>query len=346
MLAEALNIDPETARKLQGENDNRGNIVRVERKLDFISPLRSREEREREERGHEESEHGREQGRQQRQREEREREGRGQEESERGREQRRQQSQEHEREERGQEERGHGREQGRQQSQREERERERRGQEERQRGRERGRQQSPRGQGCQNGVEETLCTMRLTENIGDPSRADVYTPQAGRISTLNSYNLPILGHLRLSAERGVLYNNGIYAPHWNLNAHSIVYVIRGRARTQIVDENGNTLLDNEVRQGQLFVIPQNHAVLTKAGNEGFEYIAFKTNENAQSATLVGKLSLFGALPESVLANAFQVSREEAKNLKYNTEESTLFSSRGFSSRSRSSSGEDERRAVA
>ena len=36
-------------------------------------------------------------------------------------------------------------------------------------------EQGQRGEHC-NGLEETLCTMRIRENIGDPSRADVFTP--------------------------------------------------------------------------------------------------------------------------------------------------------------------------
>ncbi|XP_047320982.1 11S globulin seed storage protein 1-like [Impatiens glandulifera] len=56
-----------------------------------------------------------------------------------------------------------------------------------------------------NGFEETVCTMRIRENLDDPERADVYTAQGGRISTVNSHNLPILKQIQLSAERGVLY---------------------------------------------------------------------------------------------------------------------------------------------
>lgn len=63
-----------------------------------------------------------------------------------------------------------------------------------------------------NGLEETMCTMRIRENIGDPSRADVYTPEAGRLSSVNSHNLPILRLCRLSAERGVLYNVKLATP--------------------------------------------------------------------------------------------------------------------------------------
>lgn len=56
-----------------------------------------------------------------------------------------------------------------------------------------------------NGFEETFCTAKLRHNIDEPSRADVYTPRGGRISSLNSQKLPILSFLRLSAEKGVLY---------------------------------------------------------------------------------------------------------------------------------------------
>lgn len=56
-----------------------------------------------------------------------------------------------------------------------------------------------------NGLEETICAMRLRENLGRTSRADVYNPRGGRVSTLNSHKLPILNWLQLSAEKGNLY---------------------------------------------------------------------------------------------------------------------------------------------
>ena len=80
-----------------------------------------------------------------------------------------------------------------------------RGREEREQERERREsQRGGRGGGGYNGIEETLCTLRLRENIHDPSRADIYNPHAGRISTLNSHNLPVLRWLQLSAEFGRL----------------------------------------------------------------------------------------------------------------------------------------------
>ncbi|XP_060180412.1 11S globulin-like [Lycium barbarum] len=187
-----------------------------------------------------------------------------------------------------------------------------------------------------NGLEETICTLRLRENLGRPSRADVYNPRGGRISTLNSHKLPILNFLQLSAERGVLYQNAVMAPLWNMNAHSILYILRGTGRIQVVGDAGICVFNDEVREGQMLVVPQNFAVVKKAGNRGLEYIAFKTNEQAMTSPLAGRLSAIRAMPEEVLMNSYQISRQEARSLKYNREETTVFagrrSSRGYSTR--------------
>ena len=59
--------------------------------------------------------------------------------------------------------------------------------------------------GVKNGLEETICSARIIENIARPARADLYNPRAGRISDANSLTLPILRNLRLSAEYVLLY---------------------------------------------------------------------------------------------------------------------------------------------
>ncbi|XP_059431780.1 11S globulin seed storage protein Jug r 4-like [Corylus avellana] len=268
-LADAFNVDEDTARKLQGNNDNRRHIVRVEGDLQVLRPQRSREQWEREESQERESERERERQRQ--------REGRGRE---------------------------------------------------------------------INGFEETICSLRLRENIGSRSRADIYTEQVGRINTVNSNTLPVLRWLQLSAERGDLNRDALYVPHWNQNAHSVVYAIRGRARVQVVDDNGNTVFDDELRQGQVLTIPQNFVVAKRAESEGFEWVAFKTNDNAQINTLAGRTSALRALPDYVLANAFQISREEARKLKYNRQETTLGRSSRSSSERRTRSESEGRRGEA
>ncbi|PSR98819.1 11S globulin delta chain like [Actinidia chinensis var. chinensis] len=230
ILAEAFDVNIETARRLQSENDKRGFIVRVERGFEVVRPGRVEEE---------------------------------------------------------EEEREYG----------------------------------------TNGLEETICSMRIKENIADPERADVYTARGGRISTVNSHNLPILRDIQLSAERGVLYRNAMVAPHWNQNAHSIMYIIRGSGRVQIVGNSNRPAFDGEVRQGQLLVIPQNFAVVKLAGDQGLEWISIKTNDLAKTSPLSGRTSVIRAIPEAVLANAYQISRAEARRLKYNREEVTIHSPR-------------------
>ncbi|KAG5613809.1 hypothetical protein H5410_013633 [Solanum commersonii] len=183
-----------------------------------------------------------------------------------------------------------------------------------------------------NGLEETFCTMKLRENIGHPTRSDLYNPRGGRISTVNSNTLPVLNWLQLSAERGTLYNNAIVAPHWNMNAHSIIYIIRGSGRFQVVGNAGKSVFDDEVRQGQLIVVPQNFAIVKKAGEQGLDYIAFKTNDNAMISPLAGRLSAIRAMPEEVLMNSYQISRQEAKSLKYNRDELSVFGPGARSSR--------------
>lgn len=176
-----------------------------------------------------------------------------------------------------------------------------------------------------NGFEETICTMRLRENLAKPERADVYTARGGSISTLNSLNLPILKYLQLSAGRGNLQRNAMVAPHWNINAHSISYISRGNGHVQIVGNSRRAVYDGEVREGQLLIIPQNFAHVKVAGNQGLEWYTLKTNDNAKTSALVGKTSVLRAMPEDVLINGYQLSREEARRVKYNREEVTILS---------------------
>uniref|UniRef100_A0A7N0UYF6 Cupin type-1 domain-containing protein n=1 Tax=Kalanchoe fedtschenkoi TaxID=63787 RepID=A0A7N0UYF6_KALFE len=255
-LSQVFNVDRNVIEKLQGQNDQRGNIVRVQGGLQVIQPPHMTEH---------------EQGR------------RGESEWPRG-----------------QGERGHG---GR------------------------------RGRGDDdNGFEETLCNIRLRENIDDPERAAIYTPRGGRVSTINSFNLPVLSWLDLSAERGVLYQNGIIAPHYYSNAHSITYVTRGQARIQVVDDQGQTVFDDVIREGQLLVEPQNYVILKQALQDGYEYISFKTSDNAFRSTLAGRNSVFRGLPVGVIANAYQISPEEAELLKFNRDETTVFQGQRSSER--------------
>lgn len=179
-----------------------------------------------------------------------------------------------------------------------------------------------------NGLEETICSARCTDNLDDPSNADVYKPQLGYISTLNSYDLPILRVLRLSALRGSIRQNAMVLPQWNANANAVLYVTDGEAHIQVVNDNGERVFDGQVSQGQLLAIPQGFSVVKRATSDLFRWVEFKTNENAQINTLAGRTSVMAGLPLEVIANGYQISLEEARRVKFNTIETTLTHSSG------------------
>ncbi|XP_024013253.1 cruciferin BnC1 isoform X2 [Eutrema salsugineum] len=174
-----------------------------------------------------------------------------------------------------------------------------------------------------NGLEETICSARSTDNLDDPSNADVYKPQLGYISTLNSYDLPILRFLRLSALRGSIRQNAMVLPQWNANANAILYVTDGEAQVQVVNDNGERVFDGQVSQGQLLAIPQGFAVMKRATSDQFRWVEFKTNANAQINTLAGRISIMAGLPLEVISNGYQISPQEARKVKFNTLETTL-----------------------
>lgn len=102
----------------------------------------------------------------------------------------------------------------------------------------------------------------------------------------------------------------------------------------MVGHTGKSVFDGEVREGQMIIVPQNFVVIKKASDdEGLEWIAFKTNDNAVTSQLAGRLSALRAMPEEVLMNSYGISRQDAKSLKNRREESRLLSSTSRSSRS-------------
>lgn len=92
------------------------------------------------------------------------------------------------------------------------------------------------------------------------------------------------------------------------------------------------MFDDEVREGQLLVVPANFAAIKKASQQGLEWVSFKTSEYATSVQLAGRVSVLRAIPEEVLMNLYDISKEDARSLKHNREEFTVFSPRSRSVR--------------
>lgn len=178
-----------------------------------------------------------------------------------------------------------------------------------------GHQEEYGGDQDSNGLEETLCNVKIRTNIDNQRQVDIYSRQAGSLNIVNHHKLPILRSMDMGAERGRLSPNALFAPHWSMNSHSIVYVTRGEAQVQIVGPNGKNLLNDRVKERNMFVVPQFFAATVKAGSNGFEWVSFKTSSLAMDSPLAGYTSVMKAMPNQVITNAYQVSQSQAINLK-------------------------------
>ncbi|XP_078429340.1 cocosin 1-like [Wolffia australiana] len=139
-----------------------------------------------------------------------------------------------------------------------------------------------------NGVAEVFCNLSNRETTRDPARADVFSREAGSVTSVNSGKLPILRYLRLSAE-------GVPQAERPLRA----------------------ALEHQRQQPSILVVPQNFVVAAQAsGEETFEWVSFKTEDKALVSPVAGKASVFRGLPESVLASAYRLSSEEARTVKH------------------------------
>lgn len=132
--------------------------------------------------------------------------------------------------------------------------------------------------------------------------------------------------------------DAMVTPHWSMHSHTIVYVTGGDAQVQIVDNNGRTVMNDRVSQGNIFVVPQFYTSTAKAGGFGFQWVAFKTTGWPMRSSLAGYTSVIRAMPLQVLTNSYQISPNQAQQIKENRGgESFVLSSRsgygpGFSGR--------------
>lgn len=56
-----------------------------------------------------------------------------------------------------------------------------------------------------NGIEESICTMRLRHSLDNRREADVHSRHGGRLNIVNEHKLPILQYLDMSAEKGNMF---------------------------------------------------------------------------------------------------------------------------------------------
>lgn len=111
--------------------------------------------------------------------------------------------------------------------------------------------------------------------------------------------------------------NALLTPHWSVNSHCVVYVQRGEAQVQVVDHSGQQVMNDRVNQGEMFVVPQYFASTVRAGQNGLEFVVWRTSSEPMNSQLAGYTSVIRAMPVEVLSNAYQISPNEAQRLKTN-----------------------------
>jgi len=80
-----------------------------------------------------------------------------------------------------------------------------------------------------------------------------------------------------SAEAVKLDSDAVWSPRYlSKPAFQVIYVIRGSGRFQIVDSSGKRVLDAEVEEGKLFVVPKFAVSSAIAGGQGIEWFSITT----------------------------------------------------------------------
>ncbi|XP_065850966.1 11S globulin seed storage protein Ana o 2.0101-like [Euphorbia lathyris] len=152
--------------------------------------------------------------------------------------------------------------------------------------------------------DESLCNINTRiAKISDPSRADLFIPGVGQLTTIDVHQLSILESSQLSVTYTLL--------------------LKGKGHIQVVDDNGKNVFDDIVKEGQLLLVLHSFLMAEQAKSEIYEYFTFKTNGNPITSKLTGRNSVINCLPLEVLTNAFEINKEEAKKVKLGRNETSL-----------------------
>ncbi|RLM98351.1 glutelin type-B 5-like [Panicum miliaceum] len=174
------------------------------------------------------------------------------------------------------------------------------------------------GRGHSPDDQDQMCRMKVTMNLQArpwhqrrpalPAEDEGHEPDRPQ--------LPILNSLQVSVERGTLSQDVAVPPlYYTAGAQSVVYAVRGSARLQLVDNIGAAVFDGELRRGQLLVVPEFFVVLTEAGKDGVEYIAFRNDASPVTSRIAGPGSVLRGLPVGVIAASYNVPAKDAMKLK-------------------------------
>ncbi|KAI5083373.1 hypothetical protein GOP47_0003116 [Adiantum capillus-veneris] len=117
----------------------------------------------------------------------------------------------------------------------------------------------------------------------------------------------------------------VLAPHWNPRATEIALVTKGEGEIQIVYPNGTAASTEQVREGNVFYVPQHFPMCQIASRSGpFEFVGFSTSARSNRPQfLAGSNSVLKALDSDVLASAFNMPSEHLRQFLEQQPESVI-----------------------
>lgn len=144
----------------------------------------------------------------------------------------------------------------------------------------------------------------------EDAKKDVDVENGGRVAVLTSDNLPILSQIGLGADLVKLDPGAMCSPGFSADAaYQVTYVVRGSGRVQVVSNEGERVLDAEIKGGYFFIVPRFFVVSKRAGKDGLEWFSIITKEKPIFSHLAGKTSVWKALSAEVLCASFNVDKE-------------------------------------
>ncbi|CAH2044485.1 unnamed protein product [Thlaspi arvense] len=161
--------------------------------------------------------------------------------------------------------------------------------------------------------DSTQVTPEDFYSQGLASAAATNTPTGSVVTGANVEKLPGLNTLGLSMSRIDYAPNGLNPPHVHPRASEIIYVLEGQLNVGFVTTAGKLIAKN-IKKGDVFVFPKGLLHFQKnTANAPASVIAAFDSQLPGTQSLVA--SLFGALPEDILAQSFQIKPKQIKKIK-------------------------------
>ncbi|WCJ38328.1 12S seed storage globulin 2 [Euphorbia peplus] len=182
-------------------------------------------------------------------------------------------------------------------------------------------------QGRKGVMDESFCNAYNTRiaKLNDPSSVvDFCLPEKinGYFTTIDSQEFPFLEFTQYSASYTLLLKDVIRLPHWE-NSYRIIMVVKGEGWIQVVDNNGTNVFNNIVKEGQFLTVPKYSVMAEESNSEKFEYVTFMTTAKPISYDISGRNSVVYGLPLEVITNAFNITEEKARKVKFARKEISL-----------------------